>query len=203
VDCSAGATDLQIQSIVRRTSGDTEATFTMTDSATNQMYQAAELTPVQLPDRIASQVVVRAELEGSEKMSPIVYPGTQLIVGNANNSAEYITRAIKASTAFHIALTFQVYKPGTSTIIPKVEVQRVTEGADVIVDGVYQYDVLALTLDTRVPVGDGWYEEKWLGGVAAPNLRGVGLDRETRIVISLSGSAKFRPLARQLRAIIH
>lgn len=135
--------------------------------------------PLALPSRINGNVSLQLALEGTEKASPVLYPGVQFIGGDMEESAVYVSRAFVCGTSSRVAVTLEALMPGTSTIT--VEVQKA--------DGSWQ----AVALTSGASVGDGWVERTHVvTGFTAT---------QTRVRITLTGTAAARPRVRKLRAV--
>ena len=108
-----------------------------------------------------------------------MYPGISFIAGDQEASGQYVSRAFPVGTTARVAVTFEALIPGTAGVT--VEIQK----ADMT------WQTVALTSGT--PVGDGWVERSHIvTGFTAP---------ETRVRITLSGTAQHRPRVRKLRAV--
>lgn len=164
---------------VERPAADTDVTITLTDP-TGKAIQIADGQVVSLDARLSGSVAVSAVLKGSEKRSPLLLPGIQAILGKIKDSATYVTRQITAGNNVKATVTLDVFLPGTSSIAVHVQ------------DGAGNWQPLTLTSTT--PVGDGWEERTFtLASFTATN---------TRVKLTLNGSALHRPRARKLRAVV-
>lgn len=196
---ASNVTDIKFLGSVERTSAATDVEFQAVESVSANAHRGPEDQTFSLPQRVTDTFAFRAKLTGDEKMSPILFPGSQLVFGTMENAAGYISRAVPGmGLAFSGIVTFEILKPGSAAVQPKMETQRMNGQIEVVDgNGVYQSDYENMTLDARVPVGDGWFEETW----RVQGLRGVGLERNTRVVLSLTGTPLYRPQMRNLRAI--
>lgn len=144
-----------------------------------EVYRMVPDQPIALPSRITGNVALQLNLTGTEKASPVVYPGLQFVGGDQQDSGIYVSRAFPCGTSSRVSITLEALTPGTSTIL--VEIEKA--------DGSWQ----AVSLSSGVSVGDGWVERTHtVTGFTATN---------TRVRITLSGSAASRPRVRKLRAV--
>lgn len=144
-----------------------------------EVYRMVPDKPLALPTRINGNVSLALNIAGTEKASPVLYPGQQFIAGDQADSGIYVSRAFPCGTSSRVSVTMEAYIPGTSTI--QVEIEKA--------DGSWQ----AVSLTTGVDVGDGWVERTYtVTGFTAI---------ATRVRITLTGTAQHRPRVRKLRAV--
>lgn len=168
-----GYTDLMILASVERTAGETDVDFTIGE------HRLKDNTPLPLNEPLAnSPYQINCKLSGSEKNSPVVYPGVQLAAGRIRDTGTYVSRAMPCGTDARITVRLESLLPGTSSVTVELEI-----------NGVWQ----EIPLHEGEPVGDGWEERTFL-------LTPVTSD-ETRVKLTLTGSAKDRPKIRELRVI--
>lgn len=142
-------------------------------------YRMSPGQPINLPSKITGNVALSLELTGTQKASPVVYPGLQFAAGTLEETATYVTRQIVNGTNGRISVTLEVLNPGASDVA--VAVQKT--------DGTWQ----TLTLTSGAEVGDGWVERRYiLTGFTAT---------KTRVKLTLTGNAAARPRVRKLRAV--
>lgn len=142
-------------------------------------YRMSPGQPINLPAKITGNVALSLELTGTQKASPVVYPGLQFAAGTLEETATYVTRQFTNGSNGRISVTFEVLNPGASDVA--VAVQKT--------DGTWQN----LTLTSGSQVGDGWVERRYvLTGFTAIS---------TRVKLTLTGTAAARPRVRKLRAI--
>lgn len=142
-------------------------------------YRLMPGQPVNLPARMSGNLALALQLQGTDKASPVVFPGLQVAAGNLTESATYVSRSFACGTNGRVAVTFEANTPGTSTV--KVELRKQ--------DGSWQ----ELTLTSGAEVGDGWVERRYVK---------TGFSADTTAVrITLQGSAQYRPRVRKLRAV--
>jgi hypothetical protein len=123
-------------------------------------------------------VTVRAVLTGSEKISPILYPGTLIVGGRIRTSGTYITRLFPMGSAVRLAAIMSQFTPAGST----VAVAQDNGG------GTFN----ALTAGTSTLLGNNWSDVKYeRNSVTAAN---------GRVRITLTGGPGARPAVAALRA---
>lgn len=123
-------------------------------------------------------VTVRAVLTGSEKISPILYPGTLIVGGRIRTTGTYITRLFPMGSAVRLAAVMSQFTPAGST----VTVAQDNGG------GTFN----ALTAGTSTLIGNNWSDVKYeRTPVTAAN---------GRVRITLTGGPAARPAVAALRA---
>lgn len=175
------ASDLIALAAVERMSSETDAVFVMRDTS-NQEFVMAEGQALNLSARVSDTLTVEARLSGTDKATPILFPGAQAIAGNIAATGDYVSRAMQAAASFAMSVHLDVLLPGASTIQVFVE----DGAADTWTE---------LTLDSGSPIGDGFEERIY----SATGLSGVGVSNTTRIKIVLNGSPSARPYVANLR----
>lgn len=191
-------TDLAVLASVARPDATSEVVFEVIDP-TNETHTLSEGQTLQLDERTTGNFYVSAVLTGSENMSPVLFPDSTCIVGEIQDGATYVSRAIEALDEFDATIILNVWTGGAvGGVTPTMETQRMSGGNPVIVDGEYQTDFVPVVAESDKQLGDGWVEKTW----KVENLRGVGIDRETRIHLALAGSPRHRVLISDLRVII-
>lgn len=143
------------------------------------VYRMAPGRPINLPASINGNVALALQLTGTDKASPVVYPGMQFAAGDMQESATYVSRAFACGSNGRISITFEANTPGTSNVAVAIRKQ----------DGTWQ----TLNLTSGAEVGDGWVERKYV-------LTGFTADT-TAVRLTLNGSAQYRPRVRKLRAV--
>jgi hypothetical protein len=192
-------TDIVPQAGVIRPAGETDVEFEFTEqSEPANVYTVPEGNGVRLTERVTDNLIVKANLSGSELMSPIILPHLQILTGVIAEEGDYITRAIVADEDFDVIVTFEVFKPSGATCTPSMEIQTMDGLDPLIIDDVYQSEYIAMVKDSVTRLSDGWLEETW----KVEELRGVGLDWNTRCKLELTGGPAARVQVRKLRVII-
>ncbi len=129
-------------------------------------------------DFITETLTVRAVLKGTEKLSPILYPGAAVIFSRMRTSDSYITRSFEmAGNDSKVNALFFSKLPAGSSVSVSVDDN----------DGDWQ----ALTTTSSRVVGDGWTEAEY----QKPAFSAVS----GRLKITLNGTPAARPYLAQLR----
>lgn len=143
------------------------------------VYRMTPNTPIALPARVDGNVVLQLVLSGTDKVSPVLYPGVQFIAGDQEASGQYVSRAFPVGTSARVSVTFETLTPGLSTVT--CEIQKS--------DGSWQL----LTLTSGTDAGDGWVERNYtVTGFTTPT---------SRVRLTLAGTTAARPRVRKLRAV--
>lgn len=92
----------------------------------------------EFPEFLNENVTVRAVLTGSEKVAPILYPGTLIVGGRIRTSGTYISRLFPMGTAVKVAAIFKTFLPAGASISVDVDAgdsnwQAMTAGASVAI----------------------------------------------------------------------
>lgn len=144
-----------------------------------EVFRMGAGRPINLPSRINGNVDFSLQLTGTANASPVVYSGAQFIAGDLQESGTYVSRAFPVGVDARVVVTFEAIIPGTSTIL--VEIQNAL-GAWVEVP-----------FDSGENVGDGWVERTYiLPSITVTN---------SRVRLTLTGTAQYRPRVRKLRCI--
>lgn len=143
------------------------------------VYRMVPGQPVNLPAGITGNLAMSLVLTGTDKASPVAYPGMQLAVGTIHLSDTYVSRAFVCGNGARMSVTFEAATPGTSAIA--VEVQKADQSWQ------------AVPFVGGTDVGGGFVERRYvLTGFSAAT---------TRVRLTPSGTAQYRPRVRQLRAV--
>ncbi|MFT4327279.1 MAG: hypothetical protein AB3P07_01375 [Wolbachia pipientis] len=172
--------DLIALANIDRVSSDTNVELTLVKIGEKQEHSLSDNLPIALRSRLNGELIVKATLHGSEKRSPVFYPGLQLILGEIAETADYVTRSIPAGSNTKVTITYEALIPGTADI--KTYVQQSKS----------EWQLVDLTIGK--PVGDNWVERTHV----LTNFNAS----ETRIKLSLSGTVEYRPKVRALRVVI-
>lgn len=192
------ASDVQVTASVLRVSAETDVRFQVNQTAASATDIVEEGQTIQFTERRSDTLEVAAILTGTQYASPVLFPGTQLLVGQLQGQGTYFSRSFKASATFTARVICSVYRPGTAAIEAAVLGAQVDgTGAEVIVDGQTQPAYYTATLHSVTPENDGYAEYEWL----VSGVRGMGLGRSTKLRLTLSGNAKDRIAVRDVRTI--
>lgn len=137
---------------------------------------------IQLTEEVNVPLTLSAQLTGTPTLSPLLFAGTQSVYGNMRESANYITRAVPCAAGAKVSTTFEALIPAAASVT--VEAQKS--------DGTWQ----SVAQTSTKPIGDGWLEINHT--VASFTAGGI----ETRVRLTLNGTAAARPRVRQLRVVV-
>jgi hypothetical protein len=158
---------------------DVEFRFERPDGST---INCADNARVALTEDLNVALTMKAVLRGTSTKSPYLFAGTQAVLGDLRESATYVSRAIPCAVNARVSCTFEANLPGASSVL--VEFEKA--------DGTWQQK----SLTSSTAVGDGWNEQ-----VYTVNTFEAG-GTETRVRITLEGTAAARPQVRQLRLVV-
>lgn len=158
---------------------DVEFVYALADGT---QLRGADNGRIRLSEALNQKASLSAVLRGTDTESPYLFAGTQAVYGAQRATGTYITRAIPCAAGARVSVTYEAILPGTSGVT--VEVQKD--------DGTWQ----AQAATSTAAVGDGWFERVH----TISNFTAGGT--ETRIRLTLSGTAADRPQVRDLRAVV-
>lgn len=169
-------TDLLVKSTIERVSSETDVEFSLTDTNGNTNTLSEDM-PVSLREELSGDVAFKVKLKGSQKHSPVLYQGVQLMLGTQSETADYVTRAIPAGINTTVRIVYDSYTPGNSQV--KVYFQQPDS----------TWSLIPLT--EGAPIGDG--EEEHTHILENYNQATV------RIKLVLEGNVLYRPYVKNLR----
>ena len=125
-------------------------------------------------------VNIKFVLNGTEHVSPTLYPIIQYIMGELKPTGDYITRALPADSGnpMNVVIAFDSLLP--------------VGGSDAVVEVGQDGNWQATTLHQTTPLGDGWQEKVF----KLDNYQ----DADARVRVTLSGNPASRPHIRNFRA---
>lgn len=174
-------TDLIALAGVERVSSATDAEFIFTRPDGSQI-RGADNARIQLAENLNVPLTLSALLRGTETESPLLFAGSQAVYGNLGETGTYITRAVPCAAGAKVSITYEALIPGGASVTAAAQ------------KGDASYQDVAVTSST--PVGDGWVE---YNHTIDPFTAG---GTETRVRLTLTGSAAARPQVRQLRVVV-
>ncbi len=177
-----GATDLVVNAMVESpaTGANGSLLLTLPDGSA---VSASDGQAIHLSAAATGNITVSAVLESTTYMSGLVYPGSQLSVGQLESTGDYICNAISAgSSPCNVRVIFDAMLPSGSAV--NVAYKGTTEGAAWV--GMTQDE-----LHPPVALGGGVYEYNYYAS-------SVALD-SLFIKLSLVGSPSARPYVYNLR----
>ena len=173
-----GATDLMLLATDELPSSVTRIEYTL------GLPGGATLTvsngqPVRLDAAVTGNIAVSAKLYGAASASPILFPGTQLVVGTVGTSGDYVSRAIKGGAGVRVKVIFDAIIPAGAAVAVSYK------GADI-------GDTWAtVPFVSSAAIDDGFYE-------IMHEVTGVTEDF-VQIKLALTGTAAARPRIKNLR----
>ncbi|MEO1003558.1 MAG: DUF4815 domain-containing protein [Cyanobacteria bacterium J06638_7] len=176
--------DLGVRVPVQRPSPNVDVTFRfVADDAASTEYRCAPNARLELDARVTSGLRLYADLEGTEKESPLIAAGLITVLGDMQESATYVSRAIQCVETDRVEVNYDGYIPGSAD----VEV-RLQEDAPSNPAWSSAIPVHAVTV-----IGDGWSDYNHR---IDPFANG---EAETRVQLTLTGTPDSRPVVDELR----
>ena len=166
--------DLYLMAEVERTGAETDVQFIFT-GADEKTYRLQDRQSAQLDERTTGTLQSAVNLLGSATRSPIVYPSALVALGDVQESATYVSRAIPAGAGKAIVI-LETHVPQGAAI--KVELE---------IDGQWQ----ECTATNGEPLGEGWLRQEYSRPISGGDT--------VRCRLTLTGNISARPRARQLR----
>lgn len=148
----------------------------------NTVIVVADGQPVRLSEPVTGNISIAARLSGDARVSPVLYPGTQILVSTVNQQDDYVGRSIPAGQNARVRVIYEALLPGGSSI--EANVSTVADGS------VWQ----AVPNIGATQIGDGWME-------MTHELIGVNADT-VRTKLNLSGNTAARPRVHNLRCVV-
>lgn len=169
------ASDLYLMADVERPGVETDVSFTFT--ADERRYPLQDKQTGRLDVRTDGDMTAKVTLRGSKTRSPVVYPGALLALGDLQETATYISRAVVAGSGQAI-VTLESNTPSGSALTVEIEI-----------DGTWK----SCTPENGEPLGDGWVRNEYKQTISGGDT--------VRCRITLSGNISARPRARALRMV--
>ena len=167
--------DLYLMADVERPGTETDVSFTFT--ADDRRYALQDKQTGRLDVRTDGDMTAKVTLRGSKTRSPVVYPGALLALGDLQETATYISRAVVAGSGQAI-VTLESNTPSGSALTVEIEI-----------DGTWK----PCTPQNGEPLGDGWVRNEYKQAISGGDT--------VRCRITLSGNISARPRARALRMV--
>ena len=169
------ASDLYLMADVERPGVETDVNFTFT--ADERRYTLQDKQTGRLDVRTDGDMTAKVTLRGSKTRSPVLYPGALLALGDLQETATYISRAVVAGSGQAI-VTLESNTPSGSALTVEIEI-----------DGSWK----SCTPENGEPLGDGWVRNEYKQAISGGDT--------VRCRITLSGNISARPRARALRMV--
>lgn len=176
---SDGVSDLMLLACSETPSAATHVEYEL-GLPSGAVMTVAEGQAVQLSDFVASGTLsVTAKLSGDTAGSPVLWPGTQVLMGMVQTSGTYYTRSIPATGAARAVLIYDGYVPSGATVTPEIQVDS--------------GEWTAMTSAGTTQEGDGYVEFKFTTTLSGADL--------VKVRLTLTGSNTSRPLVYDIRLL--
>lgn len=144
-----------------------------------EVIRAAPGQRIRLDEYVENETIqIAAELTGSERVTPFLYAGVQVIEGELAASADYVSRVMSAEDADRVTATFDAL---------------LLAGSSVAVEIGQPGDFVAVSVSSATQLGDGLIEQTYERTPYTP------LDARARI--TLTGTPAARPEISSLRIV--
>ena len=174
----SNVSDLLVRAAVELPTADASLHFEI-ERPSGEVIRLLPDQPFEFTSYVTETVEFRAVLRGTEKISPILYPGVTLVVGTIRQEGTYISRAFSIGTGVRFVVLINTKLPAGSSL--KVEVDAADD------------DWEELSLESSTPLNDGWIEQQF------------EIDSHTalegRVRLTLTGGPGARPSLYDLRAV--
>ena len=173
---AANVTDIVLLAIDEAPTSDTRVEYEIALPDGNCLLMA-QGQAARLPVPVSGEVAVAANLHGSTKAAPLLWPGAQLLTGTIAASAEYYSRSIPAVGATKAALIYDAEIHSGASVTPHI---RMNAG-----------EWATLTATGNTPQGDGQVEYRFQAQLEDVN--------KIKIRLTLTGTSAARPVVRNIR----
>lgn len=173
-----GATDLMVLANDDLPSSVTRIEFTL-GLPGGQTITVSNGQPVRLDSPVTGNVSVSAKLYGAASGSPILFPGTQLVIGTVGTTGTYVSRAIPAGSNVRLKAIFDALIPAGAAV--NVSYKGTDPGDNWV----------TMPFVGSTPVDDGFYE-------ITHEITGV-TETSVQLRLQLTGTTAARPRVRNLR----
>lgn len=175
------ATDLMLMAYADRSSSRSFATYTLVLPDGSQV-KVDDGQVARMPAPVTGNVRVLANLFGESSFSPVLHPGTQLVIGRVSQSADYVSRAVPAGNDVTVKVILDARIPSGATL------RALLRGSDE--SDTWQQAPLTSTR----PVDEGFVEHIF-------TVTGV-TEESVRVKLELTGTAAARPEVANFRIIV-
>lgn len=173
---SPAATDVVLLSLAETPTSQTRLEYAL-ELPSGTVLTVAEGQPVRLTEPVSGGISVTAKLLGDAKGSPVLWPGSQLLAGSVQESADYYSRSIPAAGATRAVLIYDAVIPSGAGVTPEIQIDG----------GAWE----AMTVSGTVNQGDGEVEFKFTSALADASL--------IKVRITLTGTITARPQVSNIR----
>ncbi len=131
--------DVLIRPAVELATGDCSVVFEVV-RADGSVTRLLGDQPWELSEYVSETITVRAVLRGTERVTPILYPGNIFIAGSLAASGTYVTRAFTMGSAIRMSAFIKTFLPAGSTLTVEIDAANdvwtaVTQHAATVLDG--------------------------------------------------------------------
>ena len=176
---SGGVSDLMLLACSETPSAATHVEYEL-GLPSGAVMTVAEGQAVQLSAPVASGTLsVTAKLSGDTAGSPVLWPGTQVLMGMVQTAGTYYTRSIPASGAARAVLIYAGYIPSGAAVTPEIQVDS--------------GDWMSMTSAGTTQEGNGYVEFKFTTALNGADL--------VKVRLTLTGSNTSRPLVYDIRLL--
>jgi len=113
---ATAVTDLMLMAYADRPDGATDVQYSLTMPDNTTVITVSDGQPIQLAAAITGNVKVSATLKGNAKFSPVLHPGSQLVLGKVAATGDYVTRAIPGGTGVSVKAVYEALVPSGATV---------------------------------------------------------------------------------------
>lgn len=170
------ATDLILYALAETPTSQTRVEYSL-ELPSGDELTVAEEQPVRLSEPLLGGVAVKAKLAGDASGSPVLWPGSQVVAGTVQASADYYTRSIPATGATRAVLMYAAEIPSGAGVTPEIQVDG----------GAWQ----SMTPAGTTQEGDGVVEYRFTHELSACDL--------VKVRLTLTGGISARPMVQNIR----
>lgn len=170
------ATDLILLALAETPTAQTRVEYEL-GLPNGETMTVAESQPVRLAEPLTGALTVKAKLAGDAKGSPVLWPGSQVLAGSVQQSADYFTRSIPATGAIKAVLIYDALIPSGGGVTPEIQVDS----------GAWA----AMEADGATQQGDGLVEYKFKHTLSGADL--------IKVRLTLTGTLAARPMVLNVR----
>jgi len=175
----SGCTDLLINCPVELPTDNTQLRYVVTRS-NSEVFNLAPGQLLRFDVAISDTLQIQAVLTGTSTQSPVLSPGTLVVVGALDTAGFYQSREFQLSAGGStMRVVYEANITGSATVVPQY----------------FNNGFQSLTLTKTTPVGDGWNEYVF----SATGITGL---TASKVKLNLTGTPGHRPRVRNIRAVM-
>lgn len=177
----SGATDMLLMSLAEEPGAATRVDYRLTlPDEDGTVLNVAQGQPVRFETPLTGNVTVSALLSGSAALSPVLWPGAQLIHGAVSLTADYVTRAVPAVGGTKVRVIYDANVPSGAGVTPTLRCD----------DGGYS----AMNAGNTTAMDDGYREYNFEATISNADT--------VRVKLDLTGTSLARPQVKNLRVMV-